>query len=85
MSGGSIERTDIDQQWDRMIGMLGKLGKDTTNWTLHEGAEGELGRLPWVIEDDVTERRLVTLGYNRRAAMSALSAMNNILAVVLGA
>lgn len=83
---GRIDRTDIDQAFDRLVRLAEKVnGSDApSSWELLEGDAEATPRQPWVVVDG-QGRRVLSLGYTRRAALSALLSMDSILAVVLGA
>lgn len=80
MSG--VERIDLQQHMDRLTRLSNKLGRVTTEWELVEGDAHASPRTPTVIREN--GEPLITLGYTRRDALSSLTSMNTILAVVLG-
>lgn len=84
MSG--VERLDIDQAFERLLQLIPKAGGPATDtWDLIEGITDDgRPRTPWVIVNG-DHRPVITLGYNRRAALYSLNAMNSICAVILGA
>jgi hypothetical protein len=78
-----VEQLDLDQAFERMIRLAEKCGADTGTWELCVGDADVEPRVPWSICDE--RRVLTTLGYTRRAALSALLSQCGILATILGA
>lgn len=80
-----IGASDLDQLWDRYVRLMEKSrGADVHSWEIFEGDPDVNPRVPWVIRD-AQGRVLMTLGYTRRDAFTALVVAASTLAIAFGA
>lgn len=82
---GSISNSDLDAQFAVLTRVMVSLGNDGAGrWELVAGEDTPQGREPWTVEDG-SPVPVMTLGYTRREALTALVHMNAALVALLEA